>query len=314
MAQQIIGLVKTFRIRQWIKNLAVFAAVTFAGQLFDRQLFFDTLLAFFVFCGISSATYVFNDLMDASQDRLHPVKKHRPIASGILSPKTALISIAVLVSVSLYLAAYLPAAFFSLCILFLIFQFFYSTVLRHIVLLDIFLIAAGYVIRVVAGEFATGWHISVWLLLCVISVSLFLAVGKRRAELTLLQSLEKKISRQTRQTLFHYPEKLLDIYTSMFANSTWITYSFYTFFEPGPRPKQTVVEFLLDFFPWGLERKWMMLTIPVVLFGMMRYMQLIYDKQQGEAPEQVLLTDKPLLATVFLWGLMVIGIIYVVGG
>lgn len=314
MAQQIIGLVKTFRIRQWIKNLAVFAAITFAGQLFDRQFFFDTLLAFFVFCGISSATYVFNDLMDASQDRLHPVKKHRPIASGILSPKVALISIAVLVFISLYLAAYLPAAFFALCVLFLIFQFFYSTVLRHIVLLDIFLIAAGYVIRVIAGEFATGWHISVWLLLCVISASLFLAVGKRRAELTLLQSLGKKISRKTRQTLFHYPEKLLDIYTSMFANSTWITYSFYTFFVPGPRPKQTVVQFLLDFFPWGLERKWMMLTIPVVLFGMMRYMQLIYDKQKGEAPEQVLLTDKPLLATVFLWGIMVIGIIYVIGG
>lgn len=251
--------------------------------------------------------------MDVSRDRLHPIKKNRPIASGILNPKTALASAAVLTLASLHLATYLPTAFFSLCILFLILQLLYSTALRHMVLLDIFLIATGYVLRVMAGEFATGWHISVWLLLCVISLSLFLAVGKRRAELTLLQSLEKKISHKTRQTLFHYPEKLLDIYTSMFANSTWITYSFYTFFEPGPRPKQTVVEFLLDFFPWGLERKWMMVTIPVVMFGIMRYMQLIYEGQRGEAPEQVLLSDKPLMTTTLLWGLMVIGIVYVIG-
>jgi len=307
-------LAKTLRIRQWLKNLAVFAAITFAGRLFDHKLFLDTLLAFLVLCGLSSTTYIFNDLMDIKRDQLHPVKKHRPIASGALTPKVALMAAAFLVFFSLRLAAYLPIPFFFLCILFLLLQFLYSTVLRQIVLLDIFLIASGYVLRVMAGEFATGWHISVWLLLCVISLSLFLAVGKRRAELTLLQSLKRKISRSTRQTLFHYPEKLLDIYTSMFANSTWITYSFFTFFEPGPRPRQKVVEFLLDFFPWGLERKWMMTTIPVVMFGTMRYMQLIYAKKKGEAPEEVLLTDKPLLATVFLWGLMVIGIIYVVGG
>ena len=311
MARQISGFIQTLRPKQWIKNLAVFAAITFSGNLFDRKLFLDSLLVFFIFCGLSSATYIFNDLMDVEKDKKHPTKRYRPIAAGILDKRVAWAGIFLLVFISLQLASYFPPTFFLLCLLFLFLQFLYSTVLRRVVLLDVFFIAAGYVLRVLGGEFATGWHISVWLLLCIISLSLFLAIGKRRAELTLLQNLGKV---KTRQTLFHYPERLLDIYTSMFANSTWITYSFYTFFAPIPQPRQKVVKFFLEFFPWGLERKWMMTTIPVVMFGIMRYMHLIYEGQKGEAPEKVLLSDKPLIASVLVWCLMIILIIYVIGG
>lgn len=249
--------------------------------------------------------------MDIKEDRCHPTKKYRPLPSGELRPITAVVGLVLIIFFSLSLASYFPATFFFLCLLFLLLQFLYSTFLRRMVLLDVFLIAAGYVLRVLAGEFATGWHISVWLLLCVISLSLFLAIGKRRAELTLLQKLgEKKI----RSTLFHYPEKLLDIYTSMFANATWITYSFYTFFAPIPRPQRRLGEFFSNIFPWGLERKWMMTTIPVVMFAIMRYTHLIYEGERGETPEKVLLTDKPLIASVLIWCLMIIFVLYVLGG
>jgi decaprenyl-phosphate phosphoribosyltransferase len=308
-------LARSSRPYQWIKNLGCFTAIIFTGQLFNQTLFINTLLAFFIFCGLSSATYLFNDVLDIEKDRLHPLKKERPIAKGKISIPEALIAAAIFALISLFLAlTFLPQNFFALCLTFLFLQISYSLFFRNVVLMDIFLIAGGYVLRVLAGEFATGWHISVWLLLCVVSLSLFLAVGKRRSELSLLQGLGKGISATTRSTLFHYPEKLLDIYTSMVANSTWITYSFYTFLEPGPRLKPTVTEFLLRVFPWGLERKWMMVTIPIVMYGIMRYLHLIYEQQKGEAPEKALLSDKPLMGSVFLWGTTVVGIIYIIGG
>lgn len=253
-------------------------------------------------------------MLDIKRDQLHHLKKERPIAKGKISPTEAIFFAILLALLSLHLALTLPKSFFILCLVFLLFQVSYSLFFRDVVLLDIFLIAGGYVLRVLAGEFATRWHISVWLLLCAISLSMFLAVGKRRSELSLLLGLGRGISTATRTTLFRYPEKLLDIYTSMVANSTWITYAFYTFLEPGPRLKPTVIEFFLRVFPWGLERKWMMITIPVVMYGIMRYLHLIYEQKKGEAPEKILLSDKPLMGSVLIWGTMVVGIIYIIGG
>jgi decaprenyl-phosphate phosphoribosyltransferase len=306
-------LARSARPYQWIKNLGCFAAIIFTGQLFNPTLFINTFLAFLVFCGLSSASYLFNDVLDIKRDRLHPLKKERPIAKGKITPAEAIFFAILLTLFSLRLAFVLPKSFFILCLVFLLLQVSYSLFFRNVVLLDIFLIAGGYVLRVLAGEFATGWHISVWLLLCVISLSMFLAIGKRRSELSLLQGLEREISATTRATLFHYPEKLLDIYTSMATNSTWITYAFYTFLEPGPQLKPVVINFLLRIFPWGLERKWMMITIPMVMYGIMRYLHLIYEQHKGEAPEKALLSDKPLMGSIFLWGIMVVGIIYVIG-
>jgi hypothetical protein len=172
-------------------------------------------------------------------------------------------------------------------------------------------IALGYFLRVYVGEAATGYHLSVWLSLAVFSLSLFLAIGKRRSELTLIQNYEKTRPLDTRAALGHYSERLLDTYTAMFANSTWITYAFYSFLERPPISKWEYRRYLVDTFP--PDRKWLMATIPFVLYGVMRYMQLIYEGK-GESPEKILTSDIPLLGTVVLWGVSAIIIIYVIGG
>jgi len=179
--------------------------------------------------------------------------------------------------------------------------------------IDILAIAAGYILRVYAGEFASGLHISVWLLLTTISISLFLAVGKRRSELTLISQYSEAQIAATRKSLSHYSERLLDVYASIFATSTFILYSLFTFLENPTGFKISfgvlMPEFLSEFF----QRKWLMITIIPVVYGLMRYLQDIYEKHEGESPEKVLLSDTPLLATVVIWMILVIGILYLVG-
>lgn len=250
--------------------------------------------------------------MDRKKDQLHPYKKARPIASGKISVSLAIAVLAGLMIAGLFLAKSINLGCLIIALIYLILQIFYSLLLKNIAVVDIVTIAAGYIIRIYVGELATGYHISIWLFLCVISLSLFLAIGKRRAELTLLLATSNSKVSETRKTLVHYSEKLLDVYTSMFANSTWLTYAFYAFFE-----KPTKIDFkpqftLLspEFMPEITERKWLMITIPLVLFGIMRYMQLIYEKAQGESPEKILTTDIPLLSTVLIWGAMVFTIVY----
>lgn len=181
-------------------------------------------------------------------------------------------------------------------------------------LLDILTIAAGFILRVWGGEMATGYHISIWLFLTVISGSLFLAIGKRRSELTLLTGWAGGNLGKTRATLSRYSEKMLDVYISMFANSTWITYAFYSFLERPPVFRKTFSSLLTSTDLTNFQdRKWLMITIPFVIYGIMRYLQLIYERNQGESPEKVLLSDKPLMATVIILGLLLTGIIYIIG-
>ena len=191
-------------------------------------------------------------------------------------------------------------------------QFAYSLIFKHIPVIDILAITSAYIIRVYAGEAATGYHISIWLSLAALSLSLFLAVGKRRAEITLLAGYKGIVPKDTRDALSHYSERLLDTFTAMFATSTFITYVFYTFLE---RPLNLGLFFrnYMDFTLAVADRKWMMITFPFVLYGIMRYMQLIYEGK-GESPEQVLTTDLPLLTTVILWAGTVIIVIYGIGG
>jgi 4-hydroxybenzoate polyprenyltransferase len=179
--------------------------------------------------------------------------------------------------------------------------------------LDILLIAAGYILRVYGGEFASGFHISVWLLLTTISISLFLAVGKRRSELTLLLGNKNIDIAATRKSLSHYSERLLDVYASIFATSTFVSYSLFTFLENSKGFNLNLGILMPDFFPAFFQRKWLMITIIPVVYGLMRYLQDIYEKHEGESPERVLLSDKPLLATVVIWTVLVIGIIYIIG-
>ena len=306
-------LFRLLRPRQWIKNFAIFAAATFDGELFVPQVFQKIIIAFIAFCLLSSATYIINDIFDIKKDKLHPFKRFRPLANGDISVGFASVLAALLVLISLTLAISVTPAFFLVSIVYLIIQFLYSTVLKPIEVVDILAIATGYILRVYAGEFATGLHISVWLLLTTISISLFLATGKRRSELTLLSNSKAADIPATRKTLSHYSERLLDVYASIFATSTFITYSLFTFLETPQGFKISFNLLLPDFLPTFFQRKWLMITIVPVVYGLMRYIQDIYEKNEGESPEKVLLSDKPLLLTVIFWVLLVIFIIYGIG-
>ena len=293
------GIVKASRPRQWIKNFAVFAALIFSGTLFDPTNQIKTLAAFLLFCIFSSATYLLNDVFDVERDKLHPFKQKRPIASGLV-PIPLAVSLALLsIAIFLPFAYKLSPAFFFATLTYLIIQLFYSAFLKRIILIDVLAIAAGFVLRVYGGVWAIDAHLNVWFLLCVTSFALFLAIGKRRSERTLISS----VTFPHRETLLHYPENLLDILTSMFANSTWLTYAFFAFLQPPIQARHLPIP----------EAKYLMATVPVVLYAVMRYLYIIYEKKEGESPERVILRDKPLLITVIFWLIMVVGIIYYLG-
>ncbi len=309
MAKLFWGLLKASRPRQWIKNFSIFAALVFSGTLFDHSSQLKSFEAFVLFCIFSSSTYLLNDVFDIERDKLHPFKSKRPVASGLVPVPLAVMLSLVLIIVFLPLSYRLSPAFFFAGSAYLLMQLFYSSYLKRIILIDVLVIAAGFVLRVYAGVWAIDAHLNVWFLLCVTSFALFLAIGKRRSERTLMESQTFR----HRETLLHYPENLLDILTSMFANSTWLTYAFFAFLQP-PIQARLIVSNLLG----GLElpfseAKYLMATVPIVLYAVMRYLYIIYEKKEGESPERVILTDTPLLVTVLIWIILVLGIIYYLG-
>lgn len=301
---------KAARPRQWLKNLAIFSTIIFTGHLFEYTPLIQSFGAFIAFCFLASSNYIFNDILDINRDRKHPFKKFRPIASGRLPIQYAKIASFLFLALGLTISYSVGTTFFFMAALFSILEYFYSLYLKHISVIDILTITAAYFLRVYAGEAATGYHISIWLALAVLCLALFLAIGKRRAELTLIQGYTGIIPRDTRETLSNYSEKLLDTYTAMFANSTFLSYAMYTF----------LVQPVKQGFFWGdgtenifPDRKWMMITIPFVLYGIMRYMQLIYEGK-GESPEKIVTSDYPLLITIIGWGITLLLVIYGVGG
>lgn len=312
MGQLLYAILKAARPRQWLKNVALFTTVFFTGQLFHHPLLLNSFYGFVAFCFLSSSNYIFNDILDAPADRRHPFKKFRPVASGTLPVKTAIFSSIACLLIGLGIGSFVGHSFFLFSVAFILLQYSYTLVLKHISVIDIIAITAGYVLRVYAGEAATGYHISIWLALAALSLALFLAIGKRRAELTLIQGYSGVLPKDTRASLSHYSEKLLDAYTSMFATSTFISYTYYTFLAR-PINEGLIFRNYSDFVTDLPERKWMMATLPFILYGIMRYMQLIYHGK-GESPEQVLTTDAPLLATVILWGITACFVIYGIGG
>jgi 4-hydroxybenzoate polyprenyltransferase len=300
------GLIKAARPRQWIKNFAVFAALIFSGSLFNQQDQIKAFQAFLLFCAFSTSTYLLNDVFDIERDKIHPFKRKRPIASGLVPPLLAVILSLTLIVLCLPIAYNLSPAFFFAAVLYLVLQLFYSAYLKQIILLDVMVIAAGFVLRVYSGVWAIDAHLNVWFLLSVTSFALFLAIGKRRSELTIM---EGKAS-QHRETLLHYPENLLDILTSMFANSTWLTYALFAFLQPPISTPTNLTDFFGNIDLSIYEAKYFMATVPVVIYGVMRYLYIIYQKKEGESPERVLITDTPLLSSVLLWLIMVLWIIY----
>lgn len=309
MVKLLWGILKAVRPRQWIKNFAVFAALIFSGNLLDHISQIKTSEAFLLFCVFSSATYLLNDVFDIERDKLHPFKRKRPIASGVVPVPLAVGLALISIIIFLPIAYKLSPAFFFASLTYLILQLFYSAYLKQIILIDVLVIATGFVLRVYGGVWAIDAHLNVWFLLSITSFALFLAIGKRRSERTLMESQ----AFHHRETLLHYPEELLDILTSMFANSTWLTYAFFAFLQPPIQARHALLIFLGGLELPFTEAKYLMATVPVVLYAVMRYLYIIYEKKEGESPERVILTDNPLLFAVLLWLVMVIGIIYYLG-
>jgi len=305
--KKISAIIEELRPIQWIKNLSIFSALILNGQLFYKELFTKNFFAFIVFCLLSSSSYLINDIIDVNKDRLHPVKKNRPIARGDLPEYLAAFIAIILLFSGLAISLFISYGFFIISLTFILLQYSYSLFLKKKAIVDIIGIALFFIIRAYAGEIVTGYHLPIWIMLTVIFLSLFIASGKRRSELV-------NSGIKTRSALAGYGKNLLNFYTTMFAVCTLITYAMFTFFEESVAFTGSGIlhSFLLENFPNALNRKWYMITLLPVIFGIMRYGQIIFEMQEGERPERIIATDIPLLLSVLTWGLMIIGIIYAI--
>ena len=285
-------IIKTARVTHYTKNAFVFAGIIFSRHFTNINDIRLVLLAFLSFCFAASAVYFFNDLMDKDFDKLHPTKKDRPIASDKISVSQVLVIYSLLSLISLFISFYFINVITSIIIfLYLVSNIFYSWKLKHIVLLDIFIVASGFILRVFAGCFAIGVNVSDWLLLSVLFLSLLLAVSKRRYEYIFNSD---KNSPLTRKVILAYDEKLLDQMISLIASGTVLTYSLYTILNN--------------------EIEHLVLTIPIILYGVFRYLYIIYEKKGGSHPEKELINDKHILVTVLLWIAIVIFLVTYNGG
>ena len=300
----LLQIIISLRPLQWMKNLSVFAAILFSGDLLNQGLFWPVFASFWIFVILSSGMYLINDVIDIENDKLHPYKKYRPLARGLLSRKTALIIAAGLTLLGLYLSYTLSFNFFIIALAFVLLQVTYNLILKYIILLDIITIAIGFMLRIFAGSIVVLVPLSSWLILTTMMLSLLLAVGKRRSELTLLTI---KLAGKHRKTLYYYPTKLLDGITFMMGSATLITYSLFTFNELEIQSK----EFIVSYLPQTLASpKWLMATIPLVVYGIFRYLLLIFEGKGEDSPEKILVKDLPLAITVVLWLASVLVIIY----
>lgn len=284
-------LLKAMRPRQWTKNGFVFAALVFDRQLLVLTSLERTFIAFIIFCLLSSCVYLFNDIMDVEADRNHPIKKNRPIASGKLPIPVALSAAIVLIIISLVGAYFLSLELAAIALVYFLMNLAYSKWLKHIPLIDVLILAAGFVLRVAAGVSVI--HVqrfSPWLYVVTTLLALYIGFGKRRAEMTILNT---EITGTHRKVLDGYSIALIDQLITVVSSTTIIAYSLYTFSAPN--------------LP---ENHAMMLTIPFVLYGIFRYLYLIQIKNCGGEPEEILLTDRPLQVTILLWGLAVMVIFY----
>jgi 4-hydroxybenzoate polyprenyltransferase len=284
------ALIKTMRPRQWTKNAFVLAAIVFDRQLTNPAALINALVAFVLFCLLSSVVYIINDIADVKADRLHPLKRHRPIASGSL-PVSVAIGAAVFLLIFTIPAAYLLSpTFAAIAVAYFAINIAYSNWLKHVPLVDVFIIAAGFVLRVAAGVSVINVErFSPWLYVVTTLFALYIGFGKRRAEL----SLPIEDSGQTRRVLDGYTIPFLDQLIIIVSATTIVAYSLYTFSAPNLPANHA-----------------MMLTIPFVVYGIFRYLYLLQVKLEGGAPEELLLTDRPLQIAIVLWGLTVLVIFY----
>ncbi len=275
---------ESLRPKQWTKNLFIFAGILFSQNIFNFPLLFKVTFAFFIFCLLSGSIYILNDLSDLKQDRRHPDKSHRPIASGRLKISHAVLTLTILIPPLLAASYYLSPSFFLVTLAYFLLQLAYSFLLKRIVILDVFTIACGFVLRVVAGAVVINVEISSWLIICTILLSLFLGLSKRRYEVVELEGG----AQNHRQVLAEYSSYLLDQMISVVTASTVVAYALYTMSE------KTIGKF-------GTRN--LVFTVPFVLYGIFRYLYLIHQKGTGGKPEDILVTDKPLMIDIILWAI-----------
>lgn len=283
-------LLKSMRPKQWTKNAAVFAALIFDRQLFKIDAVSRTLAGFALFCLVSSSVYLLNDIMDIESDKKHLVKRKRPIAAGKLPVPTALIFAIILITISLGLGFWLSTSFGALAALYFLTNLAYSKWLKHIVIIDVLMIALGFVLRVASGvSLISVERFSPWLYVVTTLLALYIGFGKRRSELSSLN----EVAGHHRRALDGYTILFLDQLITIVSSTTVIAYSFYTFSAPNLPANHS-----------------MMLTIPFVLYGIFRYLYLIQVQHAGGAPEELLLSDRPLQLTIFCYGILVLIIFY----
>ena len=284
------ALIKTMRLRQWTKNVFVLAALVFDLKLREPDAIVRSLIGFFLFCFLSSVVYIINDIADVNADRSHPTKRNRPIASGKLPIPYALGAAIILLILTLVASYLLSWGFFLIAATYFVINLAYSNWLKHVVIIDVLIIAAGFVLRVAAGvSLIAVERFSPWLYVCMTLLALYIGFGKRRAELNLLTTE----ANSHRRVLEGYSIAFLDQLITIVSGATIIAYSLYTFSAPNVP-----------------ENHSMMLTIPFVVYAIFRYLYLVQIKQKGGEPEEMALTDRPLQATFILWGLAVVAIFY----
>lgn len=286
-ADLILAAVQALRMKQWIKNLLLFAALIFALKFNDAAMVWRAILGFITFCLLSSAGYLYNDSRDKEADAKHPRKCKRPIASGRLPIPMAYVEMVLLLAVGFSIAWTLSPMFMIVAALYLCTTLSYTFYFKHHVILDVMFISAGFLWRAAAGAVAIDVAISPWLLTCTAFLTLFIGFNKRRSELGLMAGK----GNATRKNLMHYTPELLVEFQAITTSGTIISYALYTVL--------------------GEHSDWLLMTLPYVLYGIFRYIFLVNNLDEGEEPADTLLRDKPLLATVVLYGVTVVGILYV---
>jgi 4-hydroxybenzoate polyprenyltransferase len=285
----VLGLLRSMRPRQWTKNIFVFAALIFDAKLLQPAPLLATVIGFIVLCMLSSAVYLVNDSADVQADRAHPKKRHRPIAAGVVPVPLAIAWSGVLVVAGLIIAFLTDAMFGFIALAYLMVATTYTFKVKHIVILDVIFLAAGFVLRVAAGiPLVDAERFSPWLYTCMALLALLIGFGKRRAELVELDGRAT-----TRAILSEYTVPLLDQIIAIVTGALIVAYTFYTFSAPQLPPNHL-----------------MMLTVPFVVYGLFRYLYLVHVKHEGGAPDELALKDRPLQAAFILWGLAAVAVIY----
>ena len=289
---KILKLFELIRPKQWIKNLFLFAPILFAGQLLNLGLLSKNFIAFIAFCGVSSCVYIINDIVDIESDRVHRKKRYRPLASGDITVRTAVIFLIILFILTLLLSLTLNLYFGITVFTYFVINILYSFKVKHIVILDVFFVSFGFMLRVAAGAAAISVPVSSWMILTTIFVSLFLAVSKRRAELSQIE--QENIEKQ-RKVLDHYAIEFTEQMNTIAATGTIICYALYTV------SSKAISTFQTDK---------LIYTTPFVIYGIFRYLYLIHKKNLGESPTQIVTKDIPIIINTIIWFIASALIIY----